>query len=256
MDTAIAVKSDSTALMSMIEKAISDPSFDVGKLQQLLTVKKEWEQNEARKAFVVALTAFKANPPKVAKTKKVEFGNTKYKHALLSEASALIGAALSQHGISHRWSVAQADGKIKVTCSLTHVLGHSESVSMECAADTSGSKNAIQSLGSAVSYLQRYTLFAISGVAATDSDDDGTASGPKPAPIPGPTDESEPTTITPDVVKKRGAEFVITDTVTKREYIATLESIAKHTKAINAKGGTMRLFFDVRDGKNIISSVE
>lgn len=167
--------SDNRALMQIIERAAGDSTYDVEKLRALLAVKKEWEADEARKAFVVALNAFKANPPKVLKDKAVAFGAGKasYKHAGLDNASELIGAALAEHGISHRWNVKQEAGNITVTCILTHALGHSESVSMTAQADNSGSKNSIQAVGSAVSYLQRYTLFAASGIAPKDVDDDG-----------------------------------------------------------------------------------
>ncbi len=46
---------------------------------------------------------------------------------------------------------------------------------MSASPDTSGSKNSIQAIGSTVSYLQRYTLFAILGLASTDQDNDGGA---------------------------------------------------------------------------------
>ena len=164
---------DTRSLMAIIDRAAMDPQFDVAKLQALLAVKKEWEADEARKAFVVALNAFKANPPAVLKSTKVAFGQTNYSHASLDSASEIIGAALAQVGISHRWNVEQADGKIKVTCILTHALGHSEQVTMEATPDTSGSKNSIQAIGSAVSYLQRYTLFTASGIASKNVDDDG-----------------------------------------------------------------------------------
>ena len=100
-------------------------------------------------------------------------GKTSYKHAGLDNASELIGTALAAHGISHRWNVEQDGANIKVTCILTHALGHSEQVSMTAQADNSGSKNSIQAVGSAVSYLQRYTLFAASGIAPKNVDDDG-----------------------------------------------------------------------------------
>ena len=171
--------SQGTALMSIIERAAADPQYDVAKLKELLAVKKEWEADEARKAFVVALNAFKANPPKVLKDKPVSFGagKTAYKHAGLDNASEQIGAALAEHGISHRWNVEQDGANIRVTCILTHALGHSESVTMQAQADTSGSKNSIQAVGSAVSYLQRYTLFAASGIAPKNVDDDGRGGG-------------------------------------------------------------------------------
>lgn len=166
-------------LQAALEKGVS-----VEQMAQLLALQERWEANEARKAFTVAMAAFKANPPEVLKKKAVGFGSgdkkTAYKHALLEDASAIIGAALSDHGISHNWQVEQPEGgKIRVTCKLTHVLGHSESVTLEGPLDTSGSKNGIQSIGSTVSYLQRYSLFAASGIAPKNVDDDGTDTGAK-----------------------------------------------------------------------------
>lgn len=174
------VPADNAALMQIISRAAADSSYDVGKLQALLNVKQQWDAEEARKAFVVALNAFKANPPEVLKDKAVSYGagnKTAYKHAGLDRASEIIGAALAQHGISHRWDVEQNENKIRVTCILTHTMGHSERVTMEATPDTSGSKNSIQAIGSTVSYLQRYTLFAASGVAPKNVDDDGRGGG-------------------------------------------------------------------------------
>jgi hypothetical protein len=54
-------------------------------------------------------------------------------------------------------------------------MGHSESTSLSASPDTSGSKNAIQAIGSTVSYLQRYTILALTGLATEDMDDDGHA---------------------------------------------------------------------------------
>jgi hypothetical protein len=173
------VSPDASALMKIIDRAAMDPSFDVAKLEQLLAVKERWEANEARKAFVGALAEFKANPPELIKNQHVKFSNkaggvTEYHHATLDQVSVHIGKALSEHGLSHRWDVKQVDGgMIRVTCVLTHCLGHSESVSMEASRDDSGSKNNIQALGSAVTYLQRYTLLAATGMAVKGQDNDG-----------------------------------------------------------------------------------
>lgn len=161
--------------MAMLQLAVQNGA-SVEQLERLMALNERHEANEAKKAFVAALNAFKQNPPEVVKNKQVGFGKTTYSHATLEDASAIIGAALSQHGISHRWNVEQTEGKVKVTCILTHSMGHSESVSMEAGLDNSGSKNSIQALGSTVSYLQRYTIFASAGLApkgAASVDDDG-----------------------------------------------------------------------------------
>lgn len=166
--------------MQMLQIAIQQGA-DLDKMKQLMDLQERWEKNEARKAFVVALNAFKANAPKIVKDKQVRFtttkGVTEYKHALSGAASEQIGEALAQHGISHRWDVEQAEGKIRVTCILTHAMGHSERVTLAASPDDSGGKNGIQAIGSTVSYLQRYSLFAATGLVPLDADDDGRGGG-------------------------------------------------------------------------------
>jgi len=79
---------------------------------------------------------------------------------------------MSECGLSHSWRMDQDDG-IKVTCCVTHEMGHQECTSLKGAPDTSGSKNSIQAIGSTVKYLERYTLYAILGLASKEQDDDG-----------------------------------------------------------------------------------
>jgi hypothetical protein len=123
------------------------------------------------------MAAFKANPPRITKDKHVSFGTTAYDHASLANVTESINAALSINGLSASWKTAQTDKSIEVTCCITHVLGHQECTSLSAMADTSGAKNAIQGIGSTVSYLQRYTLLALTGLATHDMDTDG--DGPK-----------------------------------------------------------------------------
>ena len=254
----------SNALMAIINRAANDPAFDVAKLEQLLSVRERWEKDEARKAFVEALTAFKANPPDIFRNKTVAFKDVKYKHASLDNVSIVIGTALSKYGLSHRWSVDQpADGRIKVTCVLMHSAGHSESVSMQSGADQSGSKNAIQALGSAVTYLERYTLLSATGMAVQDQDDDGRGSEPA-KPISGPTEAprpthpteqmAEPVTFHPGIVTRKGVEFCIPNG--KENFYTLDEDIAKFAKLANTNGLTIKVLLDVKQGKKWIAGVD
>jgi hypothetical protein len=168
--------SDSTALMRMIETAMSRDDFDVDKLKELLAVKKEWEANEARKAYVAAMASFKAEKIEIAKDKKVGYENkdgtfTGYKHASIGNVVGVVCEALGRHGFSHRWDTKQEGGLITVTCVITHELGHAESTALSGKPDESGKKNAIQQTASTISYLQRYTLLAATGLATTDQED-------------------------------------------------------------------------------------
>lgn len=159
----------------LIRQAISGGT-DLDKLEKLLNLQERWENNEAKKAYHRAMTAFKANPPDIEKDKKVAYGGTKYAHASLSNVTKKINEALSKHGLSSSWSLTQ-NGIISVTCKITHEQGYSEETTISAPADVSGSKNAIQSIGSTVSYLERYSLLALTGLATRDIDDDGKAAG-------------------------------------------------------------------------------
>lgn len=160
---------------TILDMAVSRGA-DIGQLTQLLDLKMKWEANEARKAFVEAMTEFKKNPPDIIKNKNVNFDRTNYNHATLATVCDAVIEGLAAVGISHDWKPKQSNGLVGVTCYLTHRLGHKdEGTYIEAPADTSGKKNAIQSVGSSVTYLQRYTLLAACGLATRDQDDDGRA---------------------------------------------------------------------------------
>lgn len=148
-------------------------------IEKMMALQERFEKNEARKAYHKAMAAFKANPPKIDKDKAVSFGQgkTSYTHASLANVTEKINMALSGHGLSASWKTEQTNGTITVTCSITHELGHSESTSLTASPDTSGSKNAIQAVGSTISYLQRYTILALTGLATSDMDDDAVSAG-------------------------------------------------------------------------------
>lgn len=144
-------------------------------LRDMLALQKEWEAGEALKAYNVAFSDFKAEAVRVIKARQVTDGPLKGKaYAELYSVVDAVTPALSKHGLSASWKQTRDEKDwIEVTCTLKHVLGHSESVSMGGPPDAGGAKNAIQARASTVSYLQRYTLKAVCGVAEGGQDDDG-----------------------------------------------------------------------------------
>lgn len=172
------VESKGNSPAAMIRLAVEGKA-DLDKLEKLLALQERWEGNEAKKAYHVAMAQFKANPPKIDKDKTVSYttaaGETSYNHASLANVTEKINEALSKCGLSASWTTKQ-NGAILVTCKITHVKGHSEETTLSAPADTSGSKNSIQAIGSTITYLERYTLLALTGLATYDQDDDGRAS--------------------------------------------------------------------------------
>ena len=165
-----------TSPAALMLKAM-DGKMDLDKLKQFMELQEKWEATQARKAYTQAMSDFKKSPPEIEKDRHVEFktstGKTEYNHASLGNVTAKINTALGACGLSAAWTTEQSDKGVSVTCKITHVLGHFETTTLTSAPDASGGKNAIQALGSTISYLQRYTLLSLTGLASREMDTDG-----------------------------------------------------------------------------------
>ncbi len=238
------------ATPSMLLTMAVQQGADLDRLERLMALQERWEANEARKAFVEAMTAFKAEPLEIFKRKHVEFttrdgDTTSYKHATLSDVTDVVVPAMARHGLSHRWDVEQRDGRVFVTCVVTHRQGHSETVKLDSAPDASGKKNAIQQVASAIQYLQRYSLLAIVGLATKDThDDDGRGAGE-------PLDDDQAAQVSATVERlKTELQAMATDAAAldffKRNraqlakypqaYQEFYDAVIAHRKALGAKG--------------------
>lgn len=154
-------------------------SIDV--LAKLMDLKDRYDAKVSEAAFNVAFAAFKAEAVVLIRNRLIKDGPLKgKKHADLSDAVNAATPALSKHGLSVSWKLSKDERDwMEVTCTVRHVGGHSESVSMGGAPDSGPGRNSIQARGSVKTYLERYTYTAILGLAAQDADDDG--EGGKPA---------------------------------------------------------------------------
>lgn len=177
----------STTVLAQTEKAKNLPATnpaqllqiavesgaDIERLEKLMDMQMRWEENEARKAFVGAMAAFRAEAPRIVKNAEVSYSGTHYRHSTLDHVMDQINPILAKHGLSVGWSTDQAEGAVSVTCELTHEQGHSTKTTLSSQPDASGKKNSIQAIGSAVKYLQRYTVMAALGLADSLNENDG-----------------------------------------------------------------------------------
>lgn len=161
--------------MEMLHSAITRGD-SIDKLERLMDLNDRWEKAQAKKAFIEAKAAFKAAAPAITKDKTNNQYNSKY--ATIGNVVNTINAALSKHGLDADWQFDQSSG-IRVTCTLTHVAGHSECVSLVGTPDSSGSKNPLQQIKSTLTYLKLATFEAVTGIATKEGnlDDDGNAAG-------------------------------------------------------------------------------
>jgi hypothetical protein len=160
--------------MDMLNRAVSSGA-DLDMIEKLMNLQERWEAGNARKAFEHALAAAKGEIPIVIRNAT---GHNDKKYADFAAIAKAIDPILGRHGLSYRFKTVQTDKAITVTCVLFG-HGHSEETALTAGADTSGNKNAIQAIGSTLTYLQRYSLVQMLGLAAA-KDDDGNASSEQP----------------------------------------------------------------------------
>lgn len=140
-------------------------------LEKLMGLRERYEASQARKAFDEAVADAKAGIQPVLKNRE---GHNGKRYADFAAIAKAIDPIISQFGLSYRFRTTQTD-RISVTCVLSHKDGHSEETTLSGPPDASGSKNAIQAIGSTLTYLQRYTLVQALGLAASEDDDGGKA---------------------------------------------------------------------------------
>lgn len=177
------VPSTAEIMMTAVRNGLGKEQLEV--LERMFELDIRSKERQAKEAYYKAMAWWASDAPVIIKDKEVSYkaggGTTAYKHAGLGNVTQAINTSMSQYGLHASWLTTQPEGKITVTCTISHELGHSESTSLTADADTSGSKNPIQAIGSTVSYLERYTILALTGLATHEQDTDGVTSEPQEA---------------------------------------------------------------------------
>jgi hypothetical protein len=153
-------------------------------------------ERTAKSAMYAALAKFHEQKPEIKKISKVSFqlkngGKKEYHFAPLPYIQKLLDPILSKNGLTYFYTQYQEGQNVFVKCTLCHVEGAEISTKLWAPADVSGNKNSIQSVGSTLTYLQRYTLVALLGLSSDEDNDGNTSDDPKSPKKTEPKKESE-----------------------------------------------------------------
>ena len=164
------------SLMSVISRAATDPSFDIAKMERLLDMHERIRATQAKAAYQEALAQMQPELPIIAERGGIKDrnGNVQSRYALWEDVVGDITPILSKFGFALSFRTSQQDDKfITVTGILMHKFGHREESPLTLPMDTSGSKNAVQSVGSSTSYGKRYTASSLLNLRTGEADNDG-----------------------------------------------------------------------------------
>ncbi len=162
------VSGESQALMNMIERVCLDPSADINKLEKMLDMQERILDRNAKQAFSADFAAMQIALPRIVENGT---GHNNIKYALLEDINDTTRPILNKYGFGTSFSIDQSTDRITVKARLYHKLGHFEEASISLASDVSGNKNAVQAVGSTISYGKRYSLCALLNISTGDDKD-------------------------------------------------------------------------------------
>lgn len=182
-ETSVAVVSETAAILSMIERAAKDPNVDMDKFERLMAMRERVVAQNARTAYYAALAMMQPNLPIIGERGEIKINDKKpgQRYALWEDINEGIRPVLFEYGFAISFRTNTSDGKVSVTGVLSHREGHCEETTMQLPVDMSGSKNAVQAVGSSTSYGKRYVAMALLNLTSGRSeDDDGRSAGGPP----------------------------------------------------------------------------
>lgn len=164
----------------LIEQCVKDGA-DPDRMAKYLELKIKWDAYNAKIEFEAAFDKFRQSEVIVKATKMVSIAtkggdDITYWHPELDKACEIVEPALRAVGITHTWKPGIGpDGKPTMALVLrgfnhTEIMGE-----MIGPPDTSGSKNAMQAVGSTMKYQARYVMLYSLGIVPKGPDDDGRA---------------------------------------------------------------------------------
>lgn len=171
-------------MVLMFERLAKDDKVDAGKLRELVDLQERILDRNAKAAFNAAFQRMQPNIPEIDEKGSIKNkdGQVQSRYSKFEDIQKVIKPILTAHGfaLSFRSEWPQPN-LVKVVGILTHEEGFARESEFMSAADNTGSKNAVQGLGSAVSYGRRYTTIDLLNITTRGTDDDGRKAG-KPEP--------------------------------------------------------------------------
>lgn len=188
MSNAVAQRQDSAAvvpagesatILQVIQRAAADPQCDIEKMERLMAMHERMQARNAEAEFNASMAAMQSEMPSIAERGQIKVqGQVRSNYATFEDINDIVKPIMQQFGFAVSFRVETVQAGMSVTGILMHRAGHREQTTMLLPLDTSGSKNAVQALGSSVSYGKRYVLGALLNITTRGEDDDGNAAVP------------------------------------------------------------------------------
>jgi hypothetical protein len=173
--------SEGAALVQMIDRAARDPNVDIGKMRELLAMRKEIGAEQAAEAFNAAMT--KAQSEIASIVRDADNSQTKSRYATYAALDKATRPIYTRHQFALNFNTADGapENHVRIVCDVTHG-SHTRRYQLDMPADGKGAKGGdvmtkTHAVKSAMTYGRGTLLAMIFNLSFVDDDDDGNAAG-------------------------------------------------------------------------------
>lgn len=165
------------SMMAVIQRAASDPSMDMDKLERLIALKERMDAKQAETDFNGAMSRAQSNMGRVAAD--ATNPQTKSRYATYAALDRALRPVYTAEGMSLSFGTEPApEDHVGIVCYVSHANGHTREYRAAVPSDGKGIKGnemmtRTHAFGSGASYGMRYLLKLIFNVAIGEDDDDG-----------------------------------------------------------------------------------
>lgn len=172
------IPADAGSVLTLIERAASDPSVDIDKMRGLLEMHERLEAKQAEQAFNAAMSRAQSGMGRISAD--AVNPQTRSAYATYGKLDAKLRPIYTREGFALSFGTGDnaPEGTVRVVCHVSHSAGHTRMYHMDMPNDGKGAKGndvmtKTHATGSAMTYGQRYLLKLIFNVAIGEQDDDG-----------------------------------------------------------------------------------
>lgn len=172
--------SQSLSVDSFITQAI-DKGMSVEVMEKLFALREKVMASQAKEAYMKAMAKCQGELPVIEKKKeggKTNSGAVAYKYAPIEQIVFQVKDIIKENGFSYSFKSETLADKVKVRCTATHILGHSEFSEVEFP-NSKGTNimSAPQVIAATITFGKRYAFCDVFGITVGGEDDDARSAG-------------------------------------------------------------------------------
>lgn len=162
---------------SLVRYAI-EQRVPVEMLERLVALQERVSARNARAAFFAALARVQEEVGPIKKSATAEIATKSgarysYTYAPLDAIADAVRPVLARHGFSYSWNSEDDGARVRVTCYLRHVEGHTEDATFSAPTESEARMSGAQKHAAALTFGRRMSLVQVLGISTTDEDTDG-----------------------------------------------------------------------------------